>query len=84
MPANFQRRGPSRSGRFHRASQGNSEYMKASAGIAQAGVFKKVAMDGIQPCSSSGVSTMPVQNIRCVWAPYSGATIRQLNSRLSR
>ncbi len=58
--------------------------MKASAGIAQAGVFRKVASCGIQPCKSSGVSTMPVQNIRCVWAPYSAETMRQLNSRLSR
>jgi hypothetical protein len=58
--------------------------MKASAGMAQAGVFRKVANSGIQPCNSSGVNTMPVQNIRCVCAPYSGTTIRQLSSRLSR
>ncbi len=39
--------------------------------MVQAGVFRKVAMDGIQPCSSSGVSTMPVQNMACVWLAYS-------------
>ena len=52
--------------------------------MVQAGVFRKVAMAGIQPCSSSGVSTMPAQNIPCVWLLYSPATILQLNSRLSR
>ena len=52
--------------------------------MVQAGVFRKVAIDGIQPCSSSGVSTMPVQNMAWVWAPYSSRTMRQLNSRLSR
>ncbi len=39
--------------------------MKASAGIAQAGVFRKVASCGTQPCNSSGVSAMPTQNIPC-------------------
>ena len=52
--------------------------------MAQAGVFRKVASEGTQPWSSSGVKAIPVQNMAWVWAPYSAATIRQLISRLSR
>ena len=52
--------------------------------MVHAGVFRKVAISGIHPCSSSGESTMPVQNIACVWAAYSCGTMRQASSRLSR
>ena len=52
--------------------------------MVQAGVFRNVAIDGIHPCSKSGESTMPVQNIACVCAAYSAGTTRQLSSRLSR
>ena len=39
--------------------------------MVHAGVFRNVAIAGIQPCSSSGVSTMPVQNIAWVCVGYS-------------
>ena len=52
--------------------------------MVHAGVFRKVAISGIHPCNSSGVSAMPVQNIACVCAPYSTRTIGQASSRLNR
>ena len=52
--------------------------------MVQAGVFRNVAIDGTHPCSKSGESTMPVQNMACVWAKYSACTTRQLINRLSR
>ena len=52
--------------------------------MVQAGVFKNVAIAGIHPCSSKGDNTIPVQNIACVCARYSTATIRQLSSRLRK
>ncbi len=53
--------------------------------MVQAGVFRNVAMAGIQPCNSSGVSTMPVQNMACVWLAYSTAQRCQgSSSRLRR
>ena len=52
--------------------------------MVQAGVLRKVAIAGIHPCSSSGESTMPVQNMPWVWAPYSCGTMRQASSRLSK
>ena len=48
------------------------------------GVFTKVAMAGIQPCTSSGVITTPAQNIPCVWLAYSLGSWFQARIRLSR
>ena len=52
--------------------------------MVQAGVLRKVAICGIQPCSSSGVSAMPVQNMPWVWAWYSFGTICQASTRLRK
>ncbi len=52
--------------------------------MVHAGVFKNVAISGIHPCSSSGLSTMPSQNMPCVCDAYSCGNIRHAISRLSR
>jgi len=51
--------------------------------MVHAGVFRNVAIDGMNPCSSSGVSTIPNQNIAWVCAPCSWETTRQLRIKLS-
>ena len=52
--------------------------------MVQAGVLMKVAMAGIQPCSSRGVSARPAQNIPWVWLLYSLPSVYKPSSRLSR
>ena len=52
--------------------------------MVHAGVFRNVATAGIQPCSSSGVSTTPVQNIACVCVAYSDFRFPRLSSRLKK
>ena len=52
--------------------------------MVHAGVFRNVATAGIHPCSSSGVSTTPVQNIACVCARYSAPSVPRLNSKLKK
>ncbi len=50
--------------------------------MVHAGVFPKVAISGIQPCSSMGVSTIPVQNIAWLWDAYSWGIKRHARIKL--
>ncbi len=52
--------------------------------MVQAGVFRNVAISGIQPCSRRGDSTIPVQNIPWVCAVHSWGSMRQASSKLKK
>ena len=52
--------------------------------MVHAGVFRNVAIAGTKPCSSSGVSTMPVQNMACVCAWYSPLKLPQAQQQAEK